>query len=247
MKYLGVVSYYGKAYSGFQRQRNGLKSIQGELERALSFALGKKTLIKGAGRTDAGVNALGQTFTFDVDKELKPHFIKLLNHLLPQDISVTRIDACPPSFDARHSSVGKVYEYRFSIKGRDPFQYGKLTQLETEQFDKAVFEQALRYFEGEHDFQNFTTKAEDKDAFVRTIEPIEIIYDESGNLGRVIFKSNGFMTYQIRLIMGVCFKAAMGRIEVRTIPCLIDRRPRHIMSFKAPPDGLYLKEVLYGN
>ena len=92
MKYVATVSYCGQNYSGFQRQRNGLKSIQGELERALSFALGVETQIKGAGRTDAGVNAIGQRVSFVSERPLDENFINLWNHLLPLDIQVTKID-----------------------------------------------------------------------------------------------------------------------------------------------------------
>ena len=245
MKYVATVSYCGQNYSGFQRQRNGLKSIQGELERALSFALGVETQIKGAGRTDAGVNAIGQRVSFESERPLDDKFISLWNHLLPLDIQITKIDACPSSFDARHSSIGKAYEYRFSIKGRSPFEVGRLTQLEAETFDKALFEKSLRYFEGEHDFRCFTTKPQDKDNFIRIIEPIHIIWSEDGNVGRVVFRSNGFMTYQIRLMMGVAFKIAMGRLPESKIPELLSSKTRKIASFKAVPDGLYLVEVLY--
>ena len=245
MKYVATVSYLGQGYSGFQRQRNGLKSIQGELERALSFALGVETQIKGAGRTDAGVNALGQRVSFVSERPLDENFINLWNHLLPLDIQVTKIDTCPDSFDARHSSIGKVYEYRFAIKGRNPFEVGRLTQLEAERFDKTLFEKSLRCFEGEHDFRCFTTKPQDKDNFVRVVEPIQILWSEDGNIGRIVLKSNGFMTYQIRLMMGVAFKIAMGRLPESKIPELLSSKTRKIASFKAAPDGLYLVEVLY--
>lgn len=243
MKCFGIVSYYGHAYNGFQRQKNGLPSIQAELERALSYALGKETLIKAAGRTDTGVNAIGQTFSFSADRLLK---LDILNRLLPRDIKVTYLAECDPSFDARHSSLGKVYEYRFTTKGRDPFMFGRIAQLEADVFDLNAFEAALRKFEGKHDFRNFTTKKEDIDGFVRTIETIGFQYDENACTGCVTWKANGFMTYQIRLMMGAAFKCAFHRLSADEIPMLIDARPRRIVSYKAPAEGLYLVEVLYG-
>lgn len=241
MKCFGIVSYFGLAYNGFQRQRNGLPSVQAELERALSYALGQETLIKAAGRTDSGVNAIGQTFSFSAPRLLD---IDLLNHLLPQDIKVTYLTECDANFDARHSSIGKVYEYRFTIMGRDPFLVGRIAQLEMERFDKDAFLAALRHFEGEHDFQNFTTKREDVDNFIRFVQPIEVAYSDNG--GTVTFRSNGFMTYQIRLMMGAAIKCAGGRMDPSEIPALLNARPRHIVSYKAPAEGLYLLEVLYG-
>ncbi len=240
MKCFGIVSYLGYAYNGFQRQKNGLPSVQAELERALEYALGRETLIKAAGRTDKGVNAIGQTFSFNAPRLLE---LDVLNRLLPQDIKVTYLAECDANFDARHSSIAKIYEYRFTVKGRNPFDFGRVAQLETDGFDAEAFEKALHHFEGTHDFRNFTTKKEDVDGFVRTLEPVAINLDENG--GTVTFKANGFMTYQIRLMMGAAFKCAFHRMNPDDIPSLIDARPRHIVSFKAPPEGLYLMEVIY--
>lgn len=245
MNYLATVSYNGARFHGFERQPH-LRTVQGSIEKALSALCGKTTLIKGAGRTDAGVHALAQRFSFQ-NEEIKDTgaFLFALNRLLPSDIVVKALEAVPDSFDARHSSCGKIYCYKFSYGERDPLQKETRAQLERRNFDPLAFKAALECFKGTHNFQNFTTKPDDVDGFIRTIDAITIELDPSTKVGQVTFKGNGFMTYMVRLIMGCAFKAALGKIDPRDIPGLIDATPRHIVAFKAPAEGLYLVEVLY--
>lgn len=244
--YLAVCSYNGSKFFGFQRQPR-LRNVQSVIEDKLSTLLGKKTLIHGAGRTDKGVHALGQTFSFKADiKTDYSHFVYSLNRLLPKDVVVLSLKEVPPSFDARHSNSGKVYRYDFSYGTRDPLQIDTLAQLEKKGFDVDAFCTAIKQFEGKHDFSNFTTKTSDVDGFIRTISSIDIVIDKEKQTGSVTFKGNGFMTYMVRLIMGCSFKAGYHQIDPKEITNLINRKPRHIMSFKAPAEGLYLVEVLYG-
>jgi tRNA pseudouridine38-40 synthase len=243
--YVATVSYNGARFHGFERQPH-LRTVQGSLEKALSTLCGKETLIKGAGRTDAGVHALGQRFSFHAEEIVDTGaFLFALNRLLPSDIVVKVIDEVGEDFDARHSSCGKIYCYRFSYGVRDPLQKELRAQLERRNFDVAAFKQALGYFVGEHDFSNFTTKPDDIDHFIRIIERIDAVVDETAKTGEVTFVGNGFMTYMVRLIMGCAFKAALGKIKPEDIPGLIAMKPRHIVAFKAPAEGLYLVEVLY--
>lgn len=244
-KYLATVAYNGSRFYGFERQPH-LRTVQGCLEKSLSRILGTKTLIKGAGRTDRGVHALGQRFSFEAnDISNLPHFVLSLNRLLPNDIVIKDLIEVADSFDARHSSKGKVYLYQFSWGLRDPRLKDLLTQLERSSFDSKKFVEALGYFKGTHDFSNFTTKPTDVDDFVRTISIIEPDIAENEQMGAVVFRANGFMTYMVRLIVGTCFKAALGKIDPQDIPALLEKKPRHIVSYKAPPEGLFLVEVIY--
>lgn len=246
MKYFGIVSYLGEGYFGFQRQKNK-KTIQGQLEKSLSHVLGTPTEIKAAGRTDAGVNARGQTFSFSGrEVESVEALRRSLNRVLPEEILIKSLAAVPMDFDARHSSVAKTYSYRFSFGERDPFLKGRVAQLQRPSFDWKAFETALRSFEGKHNFQNFTSKSEDIDNFVRTISSIEIIKNADGVSGTVIFQGNGFMTYQIRFMMGTALKCAYNQLNPGDVIKLLDATPRHIVSYKAPAEGLYLDKVDYG-
>ena len=247
MKYCATVAYSGEAYSGFQRQKSK-RTIQGEIEKQLSFLLGEETRIKGAGRTDAGVHALGQTFSF-VAKDIEDlsAFLKALNRLLPVDIYVKSIRPVADTFDARHSCIGKVYSYQFTVNEPIPSKVGKIAQLRRDDFDFDLFLRGLREFEGRHNFQNFTTKPEDKDGFVRDVHIVEAKAEEEGNFVTVVLKADGFMRYQIRFMIGSCIRVATGKMKPEDIANALNDGPRNIIPYKAPPEGLYLVEVLYGN
>ena len=247
MKYLGVVQYLGAAYSGFQRQKNA-PTVQAELEEKLSSVLGVPTQIKGAGRTDAKVNAKGQTFSFSYEKEIAdiPSFIFAMNRLLPKDISLISLREVPEGFDARHSNCGKIYSYSFYFGKKDPFL--SLTSAYIpylpEKFDPKAFEKALQVFLGKHDFRNFTAKEEDVDGFVREIRRIELKEEKPMHF-RVLFEGNGFMTYMIRFLIGGAMKVGLGKLSVEELSALLEQRPRHIVAYNAAPEGLCLEEVLY--
>lgn len=246
MKYLGFVEYRGTAFYGFERQKSN-RSIQGTLEDVLTKVCGENIKIHGAGRTDAGVHALSQGFSFETSSSLpKEKLAYACNRLLPNDVLLLSLREVPPSFDARHSLIGKTYSYRFSYGRKDPFQVGLLTELPRPDFDLAAFKECLSCFLGEHDFRNLTTKKEDKDDFVRTIDAIDVKTEEGSSFVDVTFKGLHFMTYQIRLMMGLAFQCAYHQKDPKDIPSLMAKRPRKILSYKAPADGLYLVEVRYG-
>jgi tRNA pseudouridine38-40 synthase len=246
MRYCGVLSYFGQAYKGFERQKD-YPTIQGKLEGALSQLAGKEVMIHGAGRTDAGVHAKGQTFSFDFDPiaDLSA-FVHALNRLLPGDIVVLSLREVEPTFDARHSSVGKVYSYSFHYGQRDPLALEEF-QLEWPHFSFPLFISCMKLYEGTHNFMDFTSKSEDKDHFVRTIEAIRFVYDEKGGHMKVILRGNGFMTYMVRIFVGVAFKVAIGKLSLDEVKQLLDPSERKIISYKAPAEGLCLEEVIYGN
>lgn len=242
-KYLATVSYLGRDYNGFQRQSK-LPSIQGELERALSFMGEKDIKIHGAGRTDKGVHARGQTFTF-LFKEVKDpaKFIDTFNRLLPSDISILSLKEVDEGFDARHSCSGKHYCYRFVLNEKDPFRVDEYS-FRCRYFDDELFLECLKAFEGQHDFKNYTTKDEDVDSYIRTVESIETIKNDSHY--EIHFRANGFMRYMVRIMMGVAFKAAQGKMSIDEIKkSLSGEGKRKIISFKAAPEGLTLEEVYY--
>lgn len=247
MRYLGYLKYRGTSFYGFERQREH-RSIQGTVEAVLSQICGENVQIHGAGRTDAGVHALAQSFSFDTKSNLPiDQIVYAANRLLPEDILLSSLQEVGPSFDARHSLSGKTYEYRFSYGQKDPFQVGLLTQLQRPDFDVASFKKCLSCFEGTHDFSNLTTKKEDKENFVRTIDAILVDLDETKKMGKVTFKGLHFMTYQVRLMMGLAFRCAYHQKNPDDVPALMNKKPRKILSYKAPADGLYLTEVKYEN
>ena len=245
MRYLGFLSYRGTGSYGFDRQKEK-RSIQGVVEEVLSQVCGENIKIHGAGRTDSGVHALSQGFSFDTSSSLpKEKIVYAANRLLPDDILLKSLEKKDPPFDGRHSVSGKVYEYRFSYGQKDPFEVGLLTQLQRPDFDVAAFRECLSCFVGTHDFSNLTNKKDDKDNFIRTIDSIKTTVDEKAKKGVVLFSGVHFMTYQVRFMMGLAFQCAYHQKNPEDIPALMNEKPRRILSYKAPADGLYLKEVTY--
>ena len=245
MRYLGFLKYRGTSFYGFERQKEH-RSIQGTVEDVLSQICGENIKIHGAGRTDAGVHALSQAFSFDTVSTLSnERIVYAANRLLPEDVLLVSLRPVGPRFDARHSLCGKSYEYRFSYGQKDPFMTGLLTQLQRGDFDIDAFKKCLSCFVGTHDFSNLTTKKEDKDGFIRTIASISVTLDEEKQSGQVLFDGLHFMTYQVRLMMGLAFQCAYHKRSPEEVPSLMNRKPRKILSYKAPADGLYLLEVRY--
>lgn len=245
MRYLATVQYKGTNYCGWQKQNQSkLQSIQNEIEGVLARILNKNVKIFASGRTDAGVHAQGQTFHFDVDKELDIfRFTHSLNELLPNDIVVTKIKKVSDDFHARFMAVSKTYLYRIlNSKIYDPFNENLAYQLKTK-LDVEKMKKAAKLFVGEHNFQNFTSKDDDEADFIRNIYSISI--NEIDDFINIEFKGNGFMRYMVRMIVGNLVQVGLGKIDEKTIEDNLVSNVRKPSSYKAPAEGLYLKEVLY--
>ena len=244
MRIFGVVSYNGYRYNGWQKQPDAI-TVQGELEACLSRLLNTPIVIYGSGRTDAGVHALGQTFHFDVDKEVDLGQLRYsLNSIIANDIYVKELKQVDDSFHARYSAKGKVYCYKIQTKERDVFRNHIETNI-LQDFDVNKFKEALKLFVGKHDFKDFTSKEEDEDNFIREIYNIDVL-EEDDNRISVTIKGNGFMRYMIRFIIGTALVVARDKESLEYISYhLSDKSLREIGPYKAPAEGLYLVEVIY--
>ena len=245
MRYFAVVSYKGTSFCGWQKQTvSKLPSIEETIEKVISRILNSEIKIYASGRTDAGVHALGQTFHFDSPKEInKYRFLHSLNELLPLDIRVLSIKPVDDDFHARFSAKGKTYIYKIrNAQVSSPFKSDLEYTLGQELDVKAMVE-ASKLFEGEHNFQNFTSKEEDDAGFVRNISKIEITKHEDQIV--ILMTGNGFMRYMVRMIVGNLIQVGLGKITSEEIKKILEDPVRKPSSYKAPGYGLYLKEVLY--
>lgn len=244
MRIFGKVSYDGYRYNGWQKQPDAI-TVQGELESALSRLLDTQISIYGSGRTDAGVHALAQTFHFDVEKDVDLDRLRYsLNSIIPNDIYVSELKEVDPEFHARYSAKGKHYCYIIRTKARDVFRnHQEATILQDFNFNK--FKKALKMFEGKHNFQDFTSKEEDEDNFVREIYNIDVKRTKDHHIA-VNIKGDGFMRYMIRFIIGTALVVARDKESLDYITYhLSDKSLREISPYKAPAEGLYLVEVIY--
>jgi len=245
MRYLATVQYKGTAYCGWQKQTiSKLPSIQEEIEKVMSRILNEEIKIFGSGRTDAGVHALGQTFHFDTGKHIDFYkFSHGFNELIANDIVLVDMKEVDENFHARFNAIGKKYLYKIENKKYfDPFNENLAYQLKTK-LDIKAMEEASKVFIGEHNFQNFTSKEEDDKNFVRNITKITISEDEK--FINIELTGNGFMRYMVRMIVGNLVQVGLGKLAKEEIVKNLDMKERKPSSFKAPAEGLYLKEVLY--
>jgi len=242
MRYFGVVCYSGTNYIGWQSQSNK-KGIEDKIEKVLSHILNTKINIIGSGRTDKGVHAYGQTFHFDLDKEIKdiPHLLYALNRLIPDDIKVKSLKKVDDEFHARFSSKRKEYIYKIYIGKEIPFNY--LTHMIVHvPVDIKLLKEASKVFIGKHNFKNLTSKEIDEKNFVREIYSISI----NKNKDEIIIKliGNGFMRYMVRYIVGEMLEVATKRKDIKDLNKLFSKE-RKITNHKADAQGLYLNKVYY--
>ena len=243
MRILGVCSYKGTNYYGWQKQV-GFISVQSTIEEVLSKVYDTPINITGSGRTDAGVHALRQYFHFDTDKEKDlQQLAYALNKMLPEDIKILSFERVRDDFHARYNAKKKVYEYRIVLENKDPFQ-DQLAFVYPMELDFDLFKAALDKFVGKHNYQDFTSKEEDEGGFVREIYEIKVSKD--GIDISVRFEGNGFMRYQIRNMIGAAINVANKKEDISFIDYhLKEDKNREIISYKAPTNGLYLVDVLY--
>ena len=242
MRILGVCSYKGTNYYGWQKQV-GFVSVQSTIEEALSKVYDTAITITGSGRTDAGVHAYKQYFHFDVDKEkdLK-QLAYSLNKMLPEDIKILSFEKVGDDFHSRYNAKRKIYEYHIVLKNKDPFQ-DEFAFVYPMELDFDLFKEALNKFVGKHNYQDFTSKEEDEDGFIRTIYSIEVNQDK--DVVSIDLIGDGFMRYMIRDIIGTSLAIASGKEDISYIDRHLDSVNREIVSYKAGSEGLYLIDVIY--
>ena len=230
MRYLIKFSYDGTLFHGFQRQKN-VKNVQGLLEQTLSGYFGQDILIKGSGRTDAGVHAINQKIHFDLDTKITiEKLAKGLNSLLPEDIFVKKVEEVSDDFHARFSAIGKEYMYILNVGEYNPLERNYVYQ-HNKKLDVVEMERAMKYFEGTHNFKSFTKSDDEKDDYVRTISQTNLIRDPKDlNKITLIFVGTGFLRYMVRNMVGLL----MAKEKVKKL----------LVSFIVKIEGLLEKRLI---
>ena len=241
MRYLLKICYDGKAYSGWQKQKNA-KTVEGAIESAMSLILGISVDIYASGRTDAGVSALCQCAHFDCDQKLSSSFVGHINSILPDDIRVLSIETVNNDFHARYNVKEKTYIYRFyQSKIALPVYDNNYTQIKTPiNVDK--FRDNMKQLIGTFDFSAFCasdTQVVDK---VRTIYSAQLIEDGSSYVFKIT--GNGFLYNMVRIIAGTLIDIASGKISM-SIEDIIRSKDRRLAGKTLSSKGLMLFEVKY--
>jgi len=239
-----TVQYDGTRYNGWQRQGNTDNTIQGKLNESISRYLGEEIDIAGSGRTDAGVHAYGQVANFKTNKCLdKERFLTDINSYLPQDIRIIKVESADDRFHARLSAVSKTYEYvidngtvadvflrKYSYRLENPLNVKKMRE-------------AAGFLTGTHDYLSFCGNKKFKKSSVRTVTDIKII-ESSGKI-TISFTGNGFLQNMVRIMAGTLIEVGLGKREPETMADIIAAQSREAAGMMAPPEGLFLKEVVY--
>ncbi len=246
MRYQLTIAYDGTCYSGWQIQKNGI-AIQPLVQAALATALRHPLDLTGAGRTDAGVHAKGQTAHFDTDVEFStPKLLLSLNALLPSDIRVLAIEPRDPSFHARYSAVGKTYHYHLHLERvADPFTAPYRFHL-LERIDVARLPSGAKLFLGTRDFTSFANEAHRGSAArgaVRTLSRFDVV-EQSGGY-RLELEANGFLYKMVRNLVGTLLEFAKAHIDVEDVDAIFAAKNRSAAGPAVPPQGLFLMQVHY--
>jgi tRNA pseudouridine38-40 synthase len=241
-KYKIVLEYDGTNYSGWQTQKNA-KSIQGTLITAAQKFLGAPAEIQGAGRTDAGVHALGQVAHLECAKKLNLETLRIgLNDNLPASINVLLVENAQPRFHARHHAVSRSYLYLIA-KRRTAFGKRYVWWIK-DNLNINKMQQALNLFQGFHDFVSFADKRMDKDASTQVdIEGVQLKEFDDIIALRVV--GSHFLWKMVRRIVGITVEAGRSNFTASDIRQMLSSYSESPARFTAPPSGLYLEKVLY--
>ena len=229
-----LIEYDGTEFSGWARQP-GLRTVQGELERALGVVLRRDNVpLTVAGRTDAGVHALGQVASYAGE----PVGADALNALLPYDVAVIECVAAAPGFDARHDATSRAYAYRvLTRRSRSVFERRRALHW-PHPLDVAALRACAELLVGEHDFTAFTPTETHHVRFSRIV--LGAKWEEAGTESlEFAIEADAFMRNMIRVLVGTMLEVGGGRRSVAAFGELLRGRPRAAAGTTAAPHGLH--------
>jgi len=238
-----IIEYDGNNFYGWQRQSTS-RSVQGQIEKVLSKIYKCDMTIDGAGRTDAGVHALGQVATFKETQSIPLGNLKrAMNNFLSSDIRIISLEYMTEDFHARYSATGKTYIYKVLNKEeRNVFSAGYKYHYPYKIDDNKI-KDAIKYFIGEHSFKSFMAAGSSAQNPIRTIH--EIKFKRLDDQVEFEFTGNGFLYKMVRIMTAFLLEVGQGHIDPETAKTILENPTRKYTSKVAPAMGLYLMEVYY--
>lgn len=238
-----TIEYDGTQFSGWQRQPQ-TQTVQGTLEERLKLVCGHPVDLLVAGRTDAGVHALGQTANFLTKSTLPVERIQMvLNRLLPHDIRIVKIQLAPAHFHSTYHAKAKLYRYvirnskDYTVFDRNTHHYVRIP------LDLSLMRKAARYLIGTHDFSSFRGTLGKKANPKRTLHKIEI--KKKGKDVWLEYHGHSFLHQMVRILSGTLVYAGHGKIKPEEIPFILKSKDRMKAGPTLPPMGLFLVKVYY--
>lgn len=238
-----VVEYDGTDFCGWQRQ-NDVRTVQATIEQAFEVMLKHPVSVRGAGRTDAGVHALGQVAAVDLDENIPVHgFIRGLNALLPNDVAIVDVADVPFGFDPRRAARGKIYRYsiwnhpvRSAIHLRTAWHIKPTIDLH-------LMRQAAKQLEGEHDFRAFRAADCERPSTRRLMRRVDV--QKQGGMITIEVEGTAFLKNMVRIMAGTLLGAGLGKIAPAQIDEALVFGQRTMAGVTAPPQGLAMIHVIY--
>jgi tRNA pseudouridine38-40 synthase len=239
-----TIEFDGGPYMGWQWQDHG-PSVQGAIEEAIYKTTGEKTLVYSAGRTDAGVHALGMRAHVDIQKPLPPfRLMGAINaHLRPHPIAILACEEVDPEWHARYTCIGRSYEYRI-LNRRAPLtlEKGRVWRIGPD-MDAAAMHDAAQLLVGQHDFTTFRSTACQSASPLKTLDRLDV--RREGDHIIVEAAALSFLHHQVRSMVGCLAAVGLGRWTADDLQAALAARNRSALAENAPPEGLYFVSARY--
>ncbi len=243
-RYKLTLEYDGGPFVGWQRQDNG-PSVQQALEEAVTAFCGERATVHGAGRTDAGVHALGQAAHLDLEKPTTAETLRdaVNAHLKPAPVAVLAAEVAAADFHARFSATERRYLYRI-VNRRPPLalERGRAWWV-PRPLDAAAMHAAAQVLVGRHDFSSFRASECQAKSPVKTLTAIEVA--RLAETIEIRARAPSFLHHQVRNFAGTLRMVGEGKWTAAKVEAVLEARDRNAAGQTAPAEGLYLTEVVY--
>lgn len=238
-----IIEYDGTNYHGSQIQANG-HTVQAELQQCIERLTGEKASLLLAGRTDAGVHALGQVAAFDTVATIPAErWQYALNSVLPDDIKIVQSEESQPNFHPRFDAISKTYSYKIYCHSAGQTFFRHYAYCCNDKLDTDVMGQAAQRLEGRYNFRSFCASGSSVKSFERTVFFCRLREEEK--FLSLEISADGFLYNMVRIIMGTLLEVGRGNLPPQDIERILTARDRSLAGPTAPAQGLYLVEVKY--
>ena len=238
-----VLEYDGSRYAGWQRQPDQ-PTVQEAVETAVFHLIQETVSVIGAGRTDAGVHAIGQVVSFRTKRERTPReWVRGLNARLPQDIAARSVAIVSDDFHARYAAIGKLYEYRILNRGERPALDRAYVWHVHTPLDATAMERAAALLVGAHDFSSFEGSLTDNEDPVCDLRQLSVT--KCGDLMTIQAYADRFLKHMVRAIVGTLVEVGHGKRTADSLAAILAAKDRTAAGRTAPPQGLFLLRVDY--